>query len=160
MTPFFFRFRSNFRAITRLETLATQATTRDMCRPVFQILTLFQTKKCNFSHPFSDPASKPLKSTPVFRHIHIWLIREYPPTPPRSVLYPVYLSYLCQSLFFVKLQEVSTSKIQGSYSSSLNLKIGQQLLSPVQTDATLLDVSYCVRLDGHVACCWELFCKF
>ena len=70
----FFCFRSNFRAITRLETLATQATTRDMCRPVFQILTLFQTKKCNFSHPFSDLASKPLKSTPVFRHIHIWLI--------------------------------------------------------------------------------------
>ena len=85
--------------------------TREMCRPVFQILTLFQTKKCNFSHRFSDLASKPLKSTPFFRHIHMWLIREYPLTPPRPVLFPVYLSYLCQSLFFVKLYEVSTSKI-------------------------------------------------
>ena len=25
-----------------------------MCRPVLQILTLFQTKKCYFPHPFSD----------------------------------------------------------------------------------------------------------
>ena len=25
-----------------------------MCRPVLQILTLFQTKKCQFPHPFSD----------------------------------------------------------------------------------------------------------
>ena len=25
-----------------------------MCRPVLQILTLFQTKKCHFPHPFSD----------------------------------------------------------------------------------------------------------
>ena len=25
-----------------------------VCRPVLQILTLFQTKKCNFPHPFSD----------------------------------------------------------------------------------------------------------
>ena len=27
-------------------------------RPVLQILTLFQTKKCYFPHPFSDLASK------------------------------------------------------------------------------------------------------
>ena len=27
-----------------------------VCRPVLQILTLFQTKKCNFPHPFSDQA--------------------------------------------------------------------------------------------------------
>ena len=26
----------------------------EMCRPVPQILTRFQTKKCNFPHPFSD----------------------------------------------------------------------------------------------------------
>ena len=31
-----------------------------VCRPVLQILTLFQTKKCHFSHPFSDLASKKL----------------------------------------------------------------------------------------------------
>ena len=29
-----------------------------VCRPVLQILTLFQTKKCNFPHPFSDQTSK------------------------------------------------------------------------------------------------------
>ena len=29
-----------------------------MCRPVLQILTLFQTKKCNFPHPFLDQTSK------------------------------------------------------------------------------------------------------
>ena len=29
-----------------------------MCRPVLQILTLFQTKKCHYSHPFSDLVSK------------------------------------------------------------------------------------------------------
>ena len=29
-----------------------------VCRPVLQILTRFQTKKCNFSDPFSDQTSK------------------------------------------------------------------------------------------------------
>ena len=29
-----------------------------VCRPVFQILTLFQTKKCNLPDPFSDQTSK------------------------------------------------------------------------------------------------------
>ena len=29
-----------------------------VCRPVLQILTRFQTKKCNFPHPFSDQTSK------------------------------------------------------------------------------------------------------
>ena len=29
-----------------------------VCRPILQILTLFQTKKCHFSHPFSDLVSK------------------------------------------------------------------------------------------------------
>ena len=29
-----------------------------VCRPVLQILTLFQTKKCNFPHPFLDQTSK------------------------------------------------------------------------------------------------------
>ena len=29
-----------------------------MCRPVLQILTLFQIKKCYFQHPFSDQTSK------------------------------------------------------------------------------------------------------
>ena len=29
-----------------------------VCRPVLQILTLFQTKKCNLSHPFSNQTSK------------------------------------------------------------------------------------------------------
>ena len=29
-----------------------------VCRPVRQILTLFQIKKCNFLHPFSDQTSK------------------------------------------------------------------------------------------------------
>ena len=31
-----------------------------VCRPVLQIPTLFQTKKCHFSHPFSAPTSKKL----------------------------------------------------------------------------------------------------
>ena len=30
------------------------------CRPVLRILTLFQTKKCHFSHPFSELVSKKL----------------------------------------------------------------------------------------------------
>ena len=29
-----------------------------VCCPVLQILALFQTKKCNFPHPFSDQTSK------------------------------------------------------------------------------------------------------
>ena len=29
-----------------------------VCRPVLQILTRFQTKKCHFPHPFSDQISK------------------------------------------------------------------------------------------------------
>ena len=29
-----------------------------VCRPVLQILTLFQTKKCHFPHPFSHQTSK------------------------------------------------------------------------------------------------------
>ena len=29
-----------------------------VCRPVLQILTLFQTKKCHFLHPISDQTSK------------------------------------------------------------------------------------------------------
>ena len=29
-----------------------------LCSPVLQILTLFQTKRCNFPHPFSDQTSK------------------------------------------------------------------------------------------------------
>ena len=35
-----------------------------VCRPVLQILTLFQTKKCHFPHPFSDQTSKTI---PGFR---------------------------------------------------------------------------------------------
>ena len=30
----------------------------EACRPVLQILTLFKTKKCHYSHPFSDLTSK------------------------------------------------------------------------------------------------------
>ena len=30
----------------------------EACRLVLQILTLFQTKKCHYSHPFSDLTSK------------------------------------------------------------------------------------------------------
>ena len=29
-----------------------------VCRPVLRILSLFQTKKCHFLHPFSDQISK------------------------------------------------------------------------------------------------------
>ena len=35
-----------------------------LCRPILQILTLFQTKKCHFPHPFSDQISK--------LHTHLW----------------------------------------------------------------------------------------
>ena len=31
-----------------------------VCRPVLQILTLFQTENCHFLHPFSDLVSKKL----------------------------------------------------------------------------------------------------
>ena len=37
-----------------------------VCRPVLQILTRFQTKKCNFPHPFSDQNSK------VLTRFHTW----------------------------------------------------------------------------------------
>ena len=30
----------------------------EVCRPVLQILTLFQTKKRHFAHPFADQVSK------------------------------------------------------------------------------------------------------
>ena len=43
-----------------------------VCRPVLRILTLFQTKKCNFPHPFSDQTSK------IHTRFQIWpLGRNY-----------------------------------------------------------------------------------
>ena len=43
-----------------------------VCRAVPQILTLFQTKKCYFSHPFSDQTSK------IHTRFQIWpLGRNY-----------------------------------------------------------------------------------
>ena len=41
-----------------------------VCRPVLQTLTLFQTKKCNFPHPFSDKTSK------IHTHFQTWLFRQ------------------------------------------------------------------------------------
>ena len=50
-----------------------------VCRPVLQMLTLFQTKKCNSPHPFSDQASRihtRFQTWPVGRnYIIITLIR-------------------------------------------------------------------------------------
>ena len=49
-----------------------------VCRPVLQILTLFQTKKCHFSHPFSDLASKihhPFSDLAFKNYVIITLIR-------------------------------------------------------------------------------------
>ena len=40
-----------------------------VCRPILQIQTLFQTKKCHFSHPFSDLASK------THTHSQTWPLR-------------------------------------------------------------------------------------
>ena len=40
-----------------------------VCRPVLQILTLFQTKTCHFPHPFSDLASK------VHTRFQTWLLK-------------------------------------------------------------------------------------
>ena len=40
-----------------------------VCRPILQILTLFQTKKCHFSHPFSDLVSK------THTHSQTWPLR-------------------------------------------------------------------------------------
>ena len=37
-----------------------------MCRPVLRILSLFQTKKCHFPHPFSDQISK------IHTHFRTW----------------------------------------------------------------------------------------
>ena len=42
-----------------------------MCNPVLQILTLFQTKKCNFLHPSSDLASK------IHTRFQTWRLRNY-----------------------------------------------------------------------------------
>ena len=42
-----------------------------LCRPVLQILTLFQTKKCHFSHSLSDVASK------IHNHSQTWPLRNY-----------------------------------------------------------------------------------
>ena len=42
-----------------------------VCRPVIHILTLFQTKKCHFSHPFSDVASK------IPTYFQTWTLRNY-----------------------------------------------------------------------------------
>ena len=40
-----------------------------VCRPVLQILTLFQAKTCHFPHPFSDLASK------VHTRFQTWLLK-------------------------------------------------------------------------------------
>ena len=40
-----------------------------VCRPILQIQTLFQTKKCHFSHPFSDLVSK------THTHSQTWPLR-------------------------------------------------------------------------------------
>ena len=43
-----------------------------VCRPVLHLLTLFQTKKCVFPHPFSDQTSK------IHTHFQTWpLGRNY-----------------------------------------------------------------------------------
>ena len=42
-----------------------------VCRAVLQILTLFQTKKCPFSHPFPEMASK------FHAHSQTWPLRNY-----------------------------------------------------------------------------------
>ena len=42
-----------------------------VCRPVLQILALFQTKNIHFSHPFSDLASK------TNTHSRAWPLRNY-----------------------------------------------------------------------------------
>ena len=42
-----------------------------VCHPVLQMLTLFRTKKCHFSHPFSDLASK------IHTHSQTWPLRNY-----------------------------------------------------------------------------------
>ena len=47
-----------------------------VCYPVLQILTLFQTKKCNFPHPFSDQTSKihiRFHTWPLGRNCHHYL---------------------------------------------------------------------------------------
>ena len=44
----------------------------NLCPPKVQILTLFQRKKCNFPHPFSDQTSK------IHTGFQIWpLVRNY-----------------------------------------------------------------------------------
>ena len=42
-----------------------------VCRPVLQILTLFQTKKWHFPHPFSDLAFK------IHTHFQTWSPRNF-----------------------------------------------------------------------------------
>ena len=46
-----------------------------VCRPVLQILTLFQTKTCHFPYPFSDLASK------MHTRFQTWHICLQRPTP-------------------------------------------------------------------------------
>ena len=66
-----------------------------VCRPVVQILTLFQTKTCNFPHPFSDQTSKIL--IPVF----------IPGLQAKLCYY--YLDYRAQQLKFFK--RISNSQL-------------------------------------------------
>ena len=42
-----------------------------VCRPMLQILTLFQTKICHFLHPFLDLAPK------IYTRFQTWLPRNY-----------------------------------------------------------------------------------
>ena len=76
-----------------------------VCRPVVQILTLFQTKKGYFSHPFSDQASEihthsqnwPLKimssllirweqQQKRFSHLKLKQLRSYTPVVPLKTI--------------------------------------------------------------------------
>ena len=61
-----------------------------VCRPVLQILTLFQTKKCHFPHPFSDQISK------IHTHFQTvpgsQIVRETLQFPPMLILCSCFLN--------------------------------------------------------------------
>ena len=102
-----------------------------VCRLALQILTLFQTKKCHFPHPFSDLTSK-IHTIPDFRpkrpknptregqHIPIWLIQgSIPPPGISSTLkgsmsrgYCCFRSILCWSNKFLPFTLTQNSTVE------------------------------------------------
>ena len=67
-----------------------------VCRPVHKIQTIFQTKKCNFPHPFSDQTSKIHSRFQTWPEIMLSLLTECKQnnsSNPFRIRIPFFLSY-------------------------------------------------------------------